>query len=156
MTPAQQAALEALAGRPLAAQEYVDIDALLPARNDVAIAAILSAGQPSTLISLRVEEVFDVLFSTGDYAALKKAQLAGNPLAVMAFEMLKDAKTIGPGTVKLDSPLAAGIFDQLQSAELLSAPGRAGLLAAATRPADPIHYNTVSDGLNVAEGRVTL
>ena len=42
MTPAQQTALETVAGRALTPDEITSIDAYLPDRNDVEIAAILS------------------------------------------------------------------------------------------------------------------
>lgn len=156
MTPAQQAALEALAGRALSADEQAEIDALLTGRDDVRIAAVLNAGQPPKLKSLRVEEVFDTLFSTGDYMTMKMAQLEGNPLAGMIFAVLADAKTLGPGLVDLQSPVTAELLNQLQSAALLSPTGRAALAARSAESPAPIHYNAVSDALNVAEGRMTL
>lgn len=156
MTPAQQAALESIAGRDLTPQEYVDIDALLPGRNDVAIAAILNAGQLPVMRSLRVEEVFGVVYSTGDYVALKTAQLQGHPLAVMVFSVLADAKNLGPGMVNLQEPATVDLFDQLQAIGLLSAASRTAFATLANVPPEVIHYNTVSDTLNIAEGRMTL
>ena len=156
MTPAQQSALESVAGRALTPTDISAIDALLPARQDVQIAAVLTAGQPPRTVSVAVEDVFDTLFATGDYVTLKTAQLAGNSLAVMAFGILADAKAIGPGKVNLQSPVTVGMLDQLQAAELLSQAGRDALDARAVVPAEPIHYNTVSDALNVAEGRMVL
>ena len=157
MTPAQQSALEAVAGRTLTAQEYVDIDSLLPGRNDVAIAAILSTGRT------RIES---------------KQIGRGTILAVMApmgglfIGTLRDIGDIRPRT--MDSANVAevvglidrGEFDvgmeasraQLQifaAANVDMAPGIAALLAVA-EVANPIHYNTVSDALNIAEGRLTL
>ena len=157
MTPAQQSALEAVAGRTLTAQEYVDIDSLLPERNDVAIAAILSTGRT------RIES---------------KQIGRGTILAVMApmgglfIGTLRDIGDIRPRT--MDSANVAevvglidrGEFDvgmeasraQLQifaAANVDMAPGIAALLAVA-EVANPIHYNTVSDALNIAEGRLTL
>lgn len=156
MTPAQQSALESVAGRALTPTDIAAIDALLPARQDVQIAAVLTAGQPPRTVSVAVEEVFDALFETGDYVTLKQAQLSGNALAVMAFGMLADAKTIGPGKVNLQSTVTTGMLDQLQAADLLSQAGRDALTARSTVAADPIHYNAVSDALNVAEGRMVL
>lgn len=156
MTPAQQAALETIAGRPLTAEEYVAIDGLLPARNDVEIAAILSGGQPPNQVSILVEDVFDVLFASGDYMTLKTAQLQGDPLAVMAFSALADAKNIGSGKVNLFAPLTAQLFDDLQAANLLTEAGRTALHERGTVAAKPIHYNAISDALNIAEGRLTL
>jgi len=156
MTPAQQAALVAVAGRDLTLQECIDIDDLLPGRNDVAIADIINANQPSTMRSITVEEVFNVVFSTGDYVVLKTAQLQGHPLAVMVFAVLADAKNLGPGLVNLQEPATVELFDQLQAANLLSATSRAAFASLAIVPAESIHYNTVSDSLNIAEGRLTL
>jgi hypothetical protein len=156
MTPAQQTALEGLVGRDLTATEIVSIDPLLPDRNDVQIAAILSAGQEAVRISIPVEDVFDVLFSTGDYMVLKTAQLQGHPQAGMAFAVLADAKNIGPGKVNLFAPLTAGLLDQLQADGLLSKHGRNALHERGSVAAPPIHFNAVSDALNVAEGRLTM
>lgn len=156
MTPVQQSALEAVAGRALTPQEIIDIDDLLPIRNDVAIATLLSLGQPTKTVSLKVEDVFDTLFATGDYVTLKMAQLQGSPLAVMAFAVLDDAKRIGSGMVNLNAVPTAQMMTQLQGAELLSATGYAALVALATVEGEVVNYNTVSDALNIAEGRVTL
>lgn len=157
MTPAQQAALEALAGRTLTGTEITAIDPLLPERNDVAIAAILSAGRT------RIES---------------KQIGRGTILAVMApmgglfLGTLRDIGDTRPRTI--DSANVAevvglidrGEFDigmeasreQLQlfaTANAGMAPGIAALLAVA-EVADPINYNAVSDALNIAEGRLTL
>lgn len=158
MTPAQQSALEAVAGRSLSAAEMADIDLHLDpdSRNDVAIAVIINAGRPATVRSLRVDEVFDVLFASGDYSTLKAAQLQGHQDAVLAFEMLKDAKQIGPGLVNIEHPSTVGMFDGLQGAGLLTQAGRDALTERATEQVSPIHYNQVSDALNIAEGRLTL
>ena len=118
MTPAQLSALEGVAGRPLTAPEIAAIEPLLPERNDVAIAAIINAGQPPIQRSIRVEDLFDVVFTTGDYLGLKAAQMQGNPLAVMVFSVLSDAKSIGPGMVNLLAQATVNLFDQLQAAGL--------------------------------------
>lgn len=151
MTPTQQFALEGVVGRVLTADEIAAIDLLLPERNDTQIAAILAAGQPMRQVSVAVEDVFDALFSSGDYVTLKQAQLSGNPLAVMAFGMLSDAKSIGPGKVDLQSPVTYSMLDQLQAAELLSQAGRDALAARGVAQADPIQVNRVSDALNASE-----
>lgn len=156
MTPAQQSALESVAGRPLTPVEIVAIDPYLADRNDVQIAAILSAGQPDVQVSILVEDVFVVLFASGDYMTLKAAQLQGNSDAAMAFAVLADAKNIGPGKVDVFSPITAGLLDKLQTASLLTQAGRDALSQRATQKAQPIHYNTISDALNIAEGRLTL
>lgn len=156
MTPAQQSALESVAGRTLSVDELNAIEPLLVDRNDVEIAAIINTGRKSVVKSLAVEDVYDVLFFSGDYLTLKSAQLAGDADAVMAFAVLLDAKQIGPGTVNIQAAPTVALFSKLQSSGLLSQAGLDALTARATVFADPIHYNTVSDALNIAEGRMTL
>ena len=156
MNAAQQAALEAVAGRALTAPEITNIDTVLAVRNDVAIAAILSEGQPTRMVSLQVEAVFDALFATGDYMTLKVAQLQGNATAIMAFAVLDDAKRIGSGTVDLSAVPTQQLMSSLKSLALLSDTGYNALVALATVSGDSINYNAVSDALNIAEGRLTL
>ena len=156
MNSAQQVALEAVAGRALTAPEIVKIDAVLTLRNDVEIAEVLSAGQPTCMVSLRVEDVFDVLFASGDYMTLKVAQLQGNASAIMAFAVLDDAKRIGSGMVALAAGPTQQLLANLKGLALLSDAGYNALVALATVPGASINYNTVSDALNIAEGRMTL
>lgn len=151
MTPAQQAALENLSGRELFLEEVAVFAPLVDARNDAAIAGALTSGQPLRRVSIRVEDVFDVLYASGDYVTLKQAELAGNPLAVLAFAFLRDAKQIGPGTVNLDAPATVTQFDALQAAGLLSQAGRDALNEAGWAPGYPIQVNAVSDVLNRVE-----
>lgn len=156
MTPEQQNALESVAGRSLTLDDTATIEPLLLNRNDVQIAAILSAGQPDIRRSIRVEELFQVLYEIGDYATIKSAEIAGNPLVVFVFAVLKDAKTLGPGLVNLDDPQTISLCDQLQAANLLSQDGRDALESLSMVRPQPIHYNKVSDALNIAEGRLIL
>ncbi len=156
MTPAQQSALESVAGRALTADDIAAIDPLLPNRNDVEIAAVLTEGQPRRRKSITVETVFNVLYASGDYVTLKQAHMAGNPLAALAFGFLSDAKLLGPGRVDLYAPATVAQFDALQAAALLSQAGRDALDAAGWVDGEPINYNAVSDALNVAEGRMVL
>ena len=106
--------------------------ALVP--DTIALAAALQA---PVLRSLAVEDVFDSLYTTGDYSTLKAAQLSGNPLAVAAFDTLRDAKSLGPGRVQLGLPATAGLLDQLQGAGLLTQAGRDALTARATEISGP-------------------
>ena len=156
MTPAQQTALESVAGRALTEDDIAAIDPLLPGRQDIQIAAVLSAGQPKIQRSLTVEEMYETLFFSGDYLPLKQAQLAGNALAVMCFSILLDAKQIGPGTVNLSAPATSALLQQLIGAALLTQAGFDALIARSMVEAPAIHYNSVSDALNVAEGRLML
>lgn len=98
------------------------------------IAAIAAALTVPELQPIAVEEVFDVLFASGDYLTLKTAQMQGHPAAAMAFAVLADAKALGPGRVNLDRAATVQLLDQLEAANLLSSDGRAALVAAATQP----------------------
>lgn len=111
---------------------------------DQAIADIINAARPPQMVSIAVEEVFDALFSSGDYMTLKSAQLQGNPQAVMAFAVLEDSKRLGAGKVDLASPLTSGLLDSLQASELLSQSGRDALTAKASKPANPVTAADVS------------
>ena len=156
MTPAQQTALETVAGRPLTALEITALEPFIESRNDVEIAAILTTGQPQRRALIRVEDVFATLYQTGDYVTLKQAQLAGNPLAVLAFGFLLDAKQLGAGMVDLDAPATIAQFDALEAAGLLSQVGRDALDAKGWVNVEAINFNKVSDALNIAEGRMVL
>lgn len=158
MTPAQQTALESLMGRALTQSE---IDALNPLldqnnRNDTAITAFINAGQADVIGSLSVSDVFDCLYESGDYATLKAAQLAGNPEAIAAFEMLYDAKNIGRDKVNLALATTIAQLDALEAAGLLSQAGRLAVTAKATSKATVRHLDEVSRALNIAEGRMVI
>lgn len=174
MTPQVQTALEGLVARPLTAQEVIDIDALLPIRNDVAIAAILSAGRKrivSRMISERgIREVCGIVAGAHFLQFLRTAEAtpptwlrpaltaAGVPAGdQFAYE---DALSSAWSWIKgdgldLGSATTRSMLDLIGAAEASLAGAVAALKAAAEQPA-PIHFNTVSDALNVAEGRTTL
>lgn len=159
MTPQQRQALEGIHGAPLSAQQIEAIDPLLDwdNRDDVAIAALLSSWQQPVMRSLTVDQVFDILFAAGEYSAMKQAQLAGDPRAVMAFALLMDAKQLGSGTVNLQLQATIDLLDSLQAEPaLLTQAGRTALTTAATADAPAISVSEVSDALNLAEGRLTL
>ena len=111
------------------------LQALVPDTEALSAAIRITDTRP-----LAVEEVFDSLYTTGDYSTLKAAQLSGNPLAVAAFETLRDAKTIGPGRVGLNLPATAGLLDQLQAAGLLTQGGRDALTERATTLTGPSEF----------------
>jgi len=151
MTPEQQSALEGLAKRTLTAEEVTAIDLLLPTRNDVEIAAVLSAGR----VRLRSHMIG-----------------IGTILAVMApsggafLDSLEAMGASDPNIKWLLKLIERGAFDvglpasrtQMQ-AYAQAVPSLAGGINALLQlgvEADPIHYNAVSDALNVAEGRMVL
>lgn len=151
MTPQQQAALESVAGRALSAAEFAEIDPLLPARNDVAIAAVLSAGRvrvESRMIN--VGSVLDVLGPADGAAVLDalEALKPAVPAVRWAFVLLERGE--------LDVGLAStrGQIDALTG--VVFSPAQAAAIKGLAEQPDPIAVGAVSDALNIAEGRLTL
>lgn len=151
MTPAQQTALEGLVARELTATEIAAIEPHLAARNDVAIAAVLSIGR------VRVEPM---RIGIGTILATMRP----NGGAFMnALEALATTDANVKWTLKLieQSNFDIGLsatreeLSTFAAAHPALADNIAALLAVAER-LDAIHYNAVSDALNVAEGRLTL
>lgn len=151
MTPQQQTALEWLIGRSLTQAEIEQIDPLLPSRNDVQIASILSVGRTrlrSHMIGIGT--ILAVMAPNGG-AFLDSLETLGATDSNVKWLL----KLIERGA--FDIGLAAS-RDQMQAyAQSVPAlaPAVSALLQLGTEP-DPIHYNTVSDALNVAEGRMVL
>lgn len=151
MTPAQQTALEALVGRALTAVEVAAIDTQLPERNDVAIAAVLSADR------VRVEPR-----RVGIGTILATMRPNGGAF-LDALEQLAAADSNVKWTLKLieQSNFDIGLAATREELTAFAAehPALAANIAALLAVAevdDPIHYNAVSDALNVAEGRMVL
>jgi hypothetical protein len=119
---------------------------------DQAIADIINAETVEVMVSIPVEEVFDALFTSGDYLSIKQAQMGGNPVAAMCFAVLDDTKRIGPGRVNLELPGTKGLLDQLQSASLLTQGGRDALTARATviKRASEIKYGRPVSGADAS------
>lgn len=151
MTPAQQSALEAVAGRLLTPGEIVAIDALLPDRNDVQIADILSAGRSATHPTpIGIGTVLAAMAPAGgDF--LNALETLGATDANVKWSL----KMIEQGTFDVGHPVTRAQLQQFATDHPEMAPAIAALLAVAEMP-DPIHYNTVSDWLNEAEGRLVL
>src|SRR5574337_1176851 len=97
------------------------------AAKDQAVADLLNAGTQTAVRPLRVEEVFDVLFTSGDWVSIETARLGGNQTAVLCQAVLSSAKSLGPGLVDLEAPATIALLDQLQQAALLSQTGRDAL-----------------------------
>lgn len=128
---------------------YPELQALIDGPGDYhAVAAALSDIQPNTTRSLRVFEMFDILFTAGDYPVMKAAQLSGDARAVLAFGTLADARDLGPGLVNLSLPATGALLDALQqSPVLLSADGRAALVAASVVRPPSIDWREVKTAL---------
>ena len=119
---------------------------------DQAIADLINAARPAQLVSIAVEDVFDALFSSGDYMALKSAQLQGDPQAAMVFSVLDDSKRLGAGKVDLTSPITGALLDALQASGLLSQAGRDALTAKASKPADQVTAADISRAVRGPRG----
>lgn len=151
MTPAQQTALETLAGRALTADDIGALDPLLALRNDVAMATYLSHDRAA--IQSRTVGIGTVLATLApDGGAFLDAieQLAGlDPNVKWGLKLLERGELdVGMAATRALLTGIAGNVPEL-------AAGINALLALA-EVAEPIQYNALSDALNVAEGRLTL
>ena len=150
MTPAQQTALESLAGRPLSEDEIAAIEPLLPERNDVAIAALLPPKVSIVSTPIGIGTILATLAPNGG-AFLDALESAGtsDPNVKWALKLIEQSN--------FDVGMSATRAQMVAFAQAAPAfaDGIAALLATAER-SEPIHYNAVSDALNIAEGRLTL
>lgn len=148
MTPAQQSALEAVAGHALTQAEIDAIDPLLLDRNDVEIAAILSVGRVATA---HTEIGNGLILAT---IGLTSGNTLLDYLATDAtFRHVRPL--LEQGRLDVGSALVRGALDQF-AAEGVITQAEANALKALAETPNPIQYNAVSDALNVAEGRLTL
>lgn len=156
MTPDQQAALEAVAGRALVAADIAVLDPLLAydSRNDVAIAAHLSAGR-TRAVRVPIADLQAYLQAHGIWWVLKSAAADAAHPGCQAATAALEVATARYENIDFQLSFVGFVLGSLVTAELMSAADYAALLAMSSIP-DPIHYNTVSDALNVAEGRLTL
>lgn len=151
MTPAQQAALEAVAGRLLLPSEMGGIDALLPDRNDVQIAAILSVGRVRVVPTrIGIGTILSVMAPAGgDFLNALESMASADSNVKWALKLIEQSN------FDIGSPVAQAQLHDFARRVPALATGIAALLAVAEEAA-PIHYNAVSDALNAAEGRMTL
>lgn len=151
MTPAQQAALESVAGRVLTQDEIDQIDTWLPNRNDVEIAAVLSVGRTRLRShEIGIGTILAVMSPNGGaFLNALEAMGASDPNIKWLLKLIER------GT--FDVGLAASRSQMQAYAQAIPelAPAISALLQLGVEP-DPIHYNAVSDALNVAEGRMVL
>ena len=151
MTTAQQSALEAVAGRALTGEEIAAIDLLLPERNDVAIAAILSTGRVKTQPTLiGIGTALAVMApSGGEFLNALESMGATDANVKWALKMIEQQTfDVGHAVTRAQLDSFAGASPEMAAA--------VGALLDVAEVADPINYNAVSDALNIAEGRVTL
>lgn len=156
MTPAQQQALEAVAGRALTAEDIAVLDPLLAFgnRNDVAIAAHLSTGRTRP-VRVPIADIQAYMQARGIWWVVKEAAADPQHPGQAAASAVLEVATARYDNVDFQLSFVGFILGALVTAELLHPDDYAELLAMASEP-DPLHYNTVSDALNRAEGRMTL
>lgn len=150
MTPEVRTALGQLLGRALTDAEVGAIEPHLAARNDVAIAGILSAGRTRAAVrEIGNGTVLEVLgIEVGN---LLLDELSNNSIYRHVKPLLDQ------GRLRIDSPLVQATLQGFAAggAPILSQ-AQADALCALGKTADPIHFNVVSNALNIAEGRLVL
>lgn len=151
MTPAQQSALETVAGRSLTPDETILIEGYLQNRNDVQIADVLSAGRVNIVPTpIGIGTVLAVMApSGGDFLNALEALGATDANVKWSLKMIEQS------TFDVGHPVTRTQLQAFAAANPGLAPAIVALLAVAEQP-DTIHYNVVSDALNIAEGRLTL
>lgn len=151
MTPAEKAALEALVGYELNAEQVVQIDQYLPARNDVEIAKILSTDRKQLYPrKIGIGTILSVLAPTGGaFLNAMQAKGAMDPNVFWAMELLRQGEfDIGSAAAQIQIGALANATPDL--ANQLNVIRQLGFLP------DPLDFNKVSDALNVAQGLETL
>ena len=152
MNADQIAALEAVAGRTLSGAEKATLAPLVQIRNDVAIAALLSAGRTKH---------GPTQIGEGTVVAVLGDPRGGMFLDAVVELGARDRTVhwglapVRRGALDLSIPAARASLATLKE-KLAEYAGDVDKLLACGVVADPIHFNTVSDALNMAEGRMTL
>lgn len=150
MTPQQQAALQALAGRELTAPELQAAAAHVAAGNMEALAAVLSAGRVRVASHFASERGMLERYPGGPLAAdallakLEAFAATQHPMARIvgrALKFLAQAEGLDIG-----SPATQGLLVQLAAGGVITEEERLGLRQM-TLQADPIHWHAVRDAL---------
>ena len=129
---------------------------LYPFSQDQTILEVLKSRLTPVVGGVSVEQLFEVLYSSGDYLALKQAQMTGVQEVVLAFAILSDAKQFGSGMVDMSSPYTAGLLHSLVSKDLLKQPSVDLLVSIATRQVSKAESLGIGSNEDIAEalGRV--
>ena len=160
MTPAQRAALEALVGREITADEAAQLDTLLDPdnRNDVSIAALLSVGRWRYADTRRMEVGFVGSYPGGPIegdavlGTLERHAESQAPTARIVGRALR-AMRVEPG-LNLGDPSLHAMLDLLAPAVL--SVQQVDDIKAMARVPHPVVVREVSRALNVAEGRMHM
>ena len=150
MTPAQQTALESLAGQALTTEQIAAIEPFLADRNDISIAALLPSKVTIQSTPIGIGTILAVLAPNGG-AFLDALETLGQTDSSVKWAL----KLIEQSNFDVGMAATRQQMQAFAQAAPAFADGIAALLATADR-ANPIHYNAVSDALNIAEGRITL
>lgn len=150
MTPQQQAALQALAGRELTAPELQAAVAHVAAGNMEALAALLSAGRTKVVSHFASERGVLERYPGGPLAAdallgkLEAFAATDHPMARIVGRALKFlAQAEG---LDLGSAATQGLLQQLALGGVITEAERLGLRQMTLQP-DPIHWHAVRDAL---------
>lgn len=142
MTPAQQSALEAIAGRGLTADEMAAIEPHLASRNDGAIAALLPAAVNVVSTPIGVGTILAVMAPSGG------GFLNGlEGLAAADANVKWSLKLIERGEFDIGHPVTRMQLSAFAQGNPALAPAISALLAVAERT-EPVSTNAVSDALN--------
>ena len=178
MSPNEQTALEGLAGRALLVDEVAALGPLVQARNDVAIAELLSVArvaiQPRTITARGVRAALPIPTAVPFLALLREAATAASVPQWMGDVLTAAGVPTDDHPAYLDTFACAYAWLQQEGGiDLGAATTRAMLdLIAASDPAkfgatvttlkalaehpDPIPFDRVSAALNKAQGLMTL
>lgn len=150
MTPAQQAALESISGKALTPEQIAAIEPYLADRNDVAIAALLPPKVTLVSTPIGIGTILATLAPNGG-AFLDTLESLGQTDSNVKWAL----KLIEQSNFDVGMAATRAQMQAFALAAPSFADGIAALLATAEH-SEPIHYNAVSDALNIAEGRLML
>lgn len=140
MTPAQQAALEALVWRGLSEGEIASLDLLIAARNDDEIARQLS-----------VDRTRRVPTEIGNGLILETIGLTSGNTLLDVLAAQSEFRHVTPlleqGRLRVDSGLVRLTLDTLAANGVITVAEAAALKALAEQP-DPVSVSAVSEALN--------
>lgn len=162
MTPEIINALQALVGRALTPEELTALAPLVAARNDVAIASLLSAGRvriESRMLSER--GVLSALGSEAGDAMLTALEGITSPDSLPVplrsnYGAIRRAVSWLKGDgVDVGDPLTRGLLDALAATGVIQAASAVAVKRLAEQP-NPLPFGAVSDALNKAQGLMTL
>lgn len=148
MTPAQQSALEAIAGRGLTADEMAAIEPHLASRNDGAIAALLPAAVNVVSTPIGVGTILAVMAPRGGLFIAGLRQMgATQPPTIDSANVAEVVGLIERGEFDIGHPVTREQLSDFAQANPELGPAISALLAVAERT-EPVSINAVSEALN--------